>query len=51
MKKYMDDVFFLAGSGILVYATSLWSIVGAWYVAGGILIIAGFMVGIGGKAK
>lgn len=51
MRDYLDDILILAGSGIVVYATSLWSIIGAWYVAGGIMILGGIVVGLGRKAK
>lgn len=51
MVKYLDDFLFVLGGGLLVYATSLWSIPGAWYVAGVLFITAGIMIGLGGRSK
>jgi hypothetical protein len=51
MKDSMDDILVVIGSGILVYATSLWSVIGAWYAAGIILIISGIVIGLGRKPK
>lgn len=42
----IDDLLYLVGCGMIVYATSLLSIVAALYVAGGLCILAGVLIGL-----
>jgi hypothetical protein len=43
-RKYLDDLLVLAGCGCILYATSLWSRMAFWYLAGLFLIGFGFMI-------
>lgn len=47
VREILDDVLVLAGCGLVVYGTYLVSPVATWFVAGGMLIILGVLVGIG----
>ncbi len=51
MKKYLDDIFFVLGAGLIVYATYLVNLIAAIYAAGIVLIVFGVLVGIGGKRE
>lgn len=46
-RRHFDDLLMLAGSGLIVYATSILSIIAALYVSGVLLIIFGVLVGLG----
>lgn len=46
LQKHFDDLLFLAGSGLIVYATWLLSLVAALYVAGGLCILGSLLVGV-----
>ncbi len=50
-QKHLSDVLLVAGSGLIIYATWLLSWIAALYVAGGILITLGILIGIGGRAS
>jgi hypothetical protein len=41
-----SDVLILAGCGVIVYATSLLSIVAMWFVAGALLVGLGVVFGL-----
>jgi hypothetical protein len=47
----LDDLLFLAGGGLIVYATYLLSLVAALYVAGGLCILVGVLVAISRRSK
>jgi hypothetical protein len=47
--KHLSDVLILTGSSLIIYATWLLSWIAAIYVAGGILITLGVLIGIGGR--
>jgi hypothetical protein len=44
VKKYLDDLLVLLGSGLIVFATWRWSVTAAIYVCGIILISLGVVV-------
>lgn len=50
LQKHLSDVLILVGSGLVIYATWLLSWIAALYVAGGILITLGVLIGIGGRS-
>ena len=47
LQKHLDDVLIVGGCGLLVVATALVSLIGAMYMAGGLMIILGVLVGMG----
>jgi hypothetical protein len=47
LRKHLDDALILSGSGLVIYATWLLSWIAAIYVAGGILIALGILIGLG----
>lgn len=49
-KDHLSDVLILGGSGLVIYATWMLSWIAALYVAGGIAITLGVLIGIGGRA-
>lgn len=51
MKKYLDDILYVCGCGLIIYATYLLSFIAALYVGGGLLIVAGVLVSLGGKKE
>ena len=46
MKKYLDDLFILAGCGLVIFATAKWSEIAALYVSGVLLIGFGIYTGL-----
>lgn len=49
LQKHLDDVLFVAGAGLIIYATWLLSMVAALYVAGGFCLAAAVLIGLGGN--
>ncbi len=47
--KIADDVLILAGCWLVVYATYRLSLTAAIYVAGGMMIVSGVVIGLGQK--
>jgi hypothetical protein len=47
LQKHLSDVLIVVGSGLVVFATWVLSWIAAVYVAGGILIVLGVLIGIG----
>jgi hypothetical protein len=46
LQKHLDDILFVSGAGVVVYATWLLSVVAALYVLGGLLIVGSVLVGV-----
>ncbi len=47
--NHLDDILLVTGAGLVIYATSLLSYTGAFYVAGAFCITGSILIGIGGK--
>lgn len=47
LRKHLSDVLIVVGCGLVVFATWVLSWIAAVYVAGGILIVLGVLIGIG----
>lgn len=47
-QKHLSDFLILVGCGLVIYATWLLSWIAAIYVAGGLMIVLGVLIGIGG---
>jgi uncharacterized membrane protein SirB2 len=45
LSAIIDDLLYLAGCGLIIYATAILSIVAALYVAGGLCIVGGVLIG------
>lgn len=46
MKNYLDDLFFLLGAGLIIYATYHLDHIAALFVAGGFCILISLLIGI-----
>lgn len=46
---HLDDILLVVGAGLVIYATSLLSYIGAFYVAGAFCISSSILIEIGGK--
>lgn len=51
LQKHSDDLFLGTGGALIVFATYQLSWVAALYVAGGLLMILGIVLGIGNGRK
>jgi hypothetical protein len=51
LANHLDDLLILTGCGLIVYATSILSIIAAYFVTGVMLIGLGVLVGLGGHSK
>ncbi len=49
VKKYLDDLFYLAGCGLVLYGISLIGSIPAIITAGLLLIATGYLVGKGNE--
>jgi hypothetical protein len=47
LRRHADDLLIVSGAALIVYATSLLSMIAAMYAAGALLIIFGVLVGMG----
>lgn len=51
MKRYFGDCLVIAGAGVLVYATFMWSNLAGWYVLGSLLVVGGIIVELAGYKR
>jgi hypothetical protein len=51
LQKHLDDILILAGCGLILYGTSLISVIAPWFVAGAMCISLGFLVGLGQRGE
>jgi hypothetical protein len=50
LRDHLDDLMISLGAGLIIFATAALSWVAALYVAGGFLIAAGVLIGLGARA-